>query len=79
MNAPIRSGVYALHHGTRWIYVGEASDILAQLIQHLHGDGVGITMFSGLTFSYELLSEVTRARRQAELIQYFRPICNPLI
>ncbi|PYN85256.1 MAG: hypothetical protein DMD87_23645 [Candidatus Rokuibacteriota bacterium] len=76
VNAPMQSGVYALHNGIRWIYVGETSDILAQLVQLLNGDNAFLTVFRDLTFSYELLPEVTRAWRRAELVREFRPICN---
>ena len=75
-NAPMQSGVYALHSETRWIYVGESGDILARLIQHLDGDSACIGLFRNLTFSYELLPEMVRAGRLDELITKFRPICN---
>ena len=76
VHAPMESGVYAIHNGTTWIYVGETADILAQLVQHLNGSNVCITVFPNLTFSYELLPELTRAWRLEELVREFRPVCN---
>jgi excinuclease UvrABC nuclease subunit len=35
-NAPQASGVYGLADMRQWIYVGEAVDIQAELLRHLH-------------------------------------------
>ena len=43
LNAPERSGVYALHYQTSWIYMGESANIRAQLLQHLRRDNAAIT------------------------------------
>jgi hypothetical protein len=77
LNAPAESGVYALYNKTTWVYVGESSNILAQLVQHLNGDVACITMFPDLGFSYELHRPGMRAWRLQELISEFRPVCNP--
>jgi len=76
VHAPMESGVYAIHNGSTWIYIGETGDILAQLVQHLNGDNVCIAVYPNLTFSYELLPELTRVWRLEELVREFRPICN---
>jgi len=76
-NAPKESGVYALYNGTTWVYVGESSNILAQLMQHLNGDVACITMFPRLGFSYELVRPGMRTWRMQEVISEFRPVCNP--
>ena len=76
-NAPQESGVYALRYQSTWVYVGESENIRAQLIQHLNGDNACITVYPSLTFSYELISSVTRSWRQDELVRELRPTCNP--
>lgn len=75
-NAPQESGVYSLRYQSTWVYVGESENIRAQLIQHLNGDNACITVYPSLTFSYELISPVTRSWRQDELVREFRPTCN---
>ncbi len=75
--APQQSGVYVLRSKATWVYVGEAANIRAQLIEHLNGDNVCIAVFPTLTFSYELISSMRRAWRHDELVREFRPICNP--
>jgi hypothetical protein len=77
-NAPQGAGVYALYNKTTWVYVGESSNILGQLIQHLRGDVPCISMFPHLNFSYETINvPVARAWRMKDVINEFRPICNP--
>ena len=77
LNAPERSGVYALHYQTSWIYVGESANIRAQLLQHLDGDNACIAVYPSLSFSFETIPEAVRTWRQDELIREFRPTCNP--
>ena len=79
LNAPLASGVYALHDvrsGT-CVYIGEASDILGQLIQHLRGNETCLKLFRALSFSYELISPAARSFRAAELMREMRPLCKP--
>jgi hypothetical protein len=77
LNAPERSGVYALYSKATWVYIGEGENIRAQLLQHLDGANASISVFPDLTFSYELIPPPRRAWRQEELVSGLRPICNP--
>ena len=79
IHAPMESGVYALHNGTTWIYVGETADILAQLVQHLSGNNFCLERFPNLTFSYELSPPIARTWRMSELIREFCPVCQPML
>ena len=72
----MQSGVYVLQAETTWIYVGETENVQAQLLAHLDGDNMCITMHPTLTFSYELLSPVIRKWRRDDLIREYHPICN---
>ena len=76
LNAPEQSGIYVLQADTTWIYVGETENIRAQLVAHLDGDNVCITMHPALTFSYELVPFVIRKWRRDDLVREYRPTCN---
>ena len=76
LNAPQESGVYALRHKKTWVYVGESSDVLSQLIQLLDGDNACITMFPDRTFSYELVHPVARPWRLDDVVRELRPVCK---
>lgn len=77
LSAPEESGIYVLRSETTWVYIGEAENIRARLIQHLSGDTACLSVFPRLTFSYELIIPATRAWRHEELVREFRPLCNP--
>ena len=77
LNVPERSGVYVVQSEAAWIYVGEGENIRAQLLEHLEGHNPCITVFPGLTFSYELVARAARTLRHSELVSEFRPLCNP--
>ncbi|PYN89024.1 MAG: hypothetical protein DMD87_07555 [Candidatus Rokuibacteriota bacterium] len=77
LNAPPESGVYALRSGTTWVYIGETGDVLAQLVQHLNGNNVCITMHADLSFSFELVPPIVRSWRLDDLVRELRPVCNP--
>jgi hypothetical protein len=77
LNAPHESGVYALRNKTTWVYIGESSDVLAQLVQHLDANNACIAMFPDLMFSYELVHPVVRPWRLDDVVRELRPICNP--
>ncbi len=78
LNAPQEPGIYVLQADTTWIYVGETENIRAQLVAHLDGDNLCITMHSTLRFSYELVPSVIRTWRRDDLIKAYRPTCNQL-
>ena len=68
-SAPNASGVYALFiNATRYIYIGEAKDIQARLLEHLGGDNVCITRNQPTHFAYDLVPASQRVARQDELI-----------
>ena len=79
MQAPARSGVYALYTSQQWIYVGESNDIQRRLLEHLRGDNPCITRSRPTSFSYELCDENQRVARQNQLIVELRPTCNQML
>ena len=73
-NAHEASGVYGLFSAL-WIYLGEADDIRARLLEHLAGDDPGIQDYQPSGFAFELVSLPDRSRRLAELITELQPLC----
>ena len=74
-NAPESSGVYGLFNAF-WIYLGEADNLRARLLEHLAGDDPCIVRFQPSGFAFELASPIDRRRRHDQLIKELRPLCN---
>lgn len=78
-NAPAASGVYGLSNAHQWIYVGEAANIQAELIKHLHYPGAFLREHTPSGFTYELSSPEQRIERQNQLVFELAPIGNRLV
>jgi len=74
-NAPESSGVYGLFNAF-WIYIGEAENLRARLLEHLAGNDPSIVRFQPSGFAFELASAKERRRRHEELIKELQPLCN---
>ena len=74
LNAPEASGVYGLFSAL-WIYIGEADNVRARLLEHLAGDNPGIQDYQPSGFAFELVSPPERSRRLDELITELQPLC----
>src|SRR6266436_10063241 len=61
-NAPESPGVYGLYNAF-WIYIGEAENLRARLLQHLDGDDPCIVRFQPSGFAFELTPPSERRRR----------------
>jgi hypothetical protein len=71
---PNQNGVYGLFRGNMAMYIG-SGDIRTRLLAHLNGDNPCIiqekpNQWTGETFCGGI------TRREGELIQEYRPICN---
>jgi len=75
-NAPGCSGVYALSNAREWVFIGEASDIRARLLEHLKETGTALRGRNPTGFTFEICSPADRCSRQAELVREFAPYCN---
>ena len=75
-NAPDCSGVYALSNSREWVFIGEANDIRARLMEHLGEIGTSLTARRPTGFTFEICSPATRLSRRAELVREFEPFCN---
>ncbi len=74
--APAGSGVYALFAQQRWLYIGEAEDIRAQLLRHLAGENPCIVQQAPTHFAFQSVPASDRVARQGELIAEYQPACN---
>ena len=75
-NAPDSSGVYGLSNACEWIFIGEASNIRARLIEHLTEVDTVLAGRSPTGFTFELCSPDERITRQDALVRQFEPFCN---
>ncbi len=74
-NAPESPGVYGLYNSF-WIYIGEAENLRARLLQHLGGDDPCIVHYRPSGFAYELMAPGELRRRHEHLIKELQPLCN---
>lgn len=75
-NAPESSGVYGLSNGREWIFIGEANNIRARLMEHLQETGTLLMDRMPTGFTLEECLPSHRAARQDLLIRQFEPFCN---
>lgn len=75
-NAPPASGVYGLSDARGWIYVGETSNIHAELLRHLQTPSSFLREHRPSGFTYELSTAESRIARQSRLIFELAPIGN---
>lgn len=73
---PAASGVYAIWRPDAWIYVGETTDLLVRLLEHLDGNLPCITQEQPTAFGFELVLGEYRVTRQDSLILELKPLCN---
>ncbi len=75
-NAPDVSGVYGLSNGREWVFIGEASNIRARLLEHLKEVGTPLDRRKPTGFTFEMCSSADRSSRQSALIRELAPCCN---
>jgi predicted GIY-YIG superfamily endonuclease len=75
-NAPESSGVYGLSNGREWIFIGEASNIRARLMEHLEEADTTLKHRKPTGFTFEECSPGDRVSRQDALVRQFEPFCN---
>jgi excinuclease UvrABC nuclease subunit len=72
-NAPDSSGVYGLSNSREWIFVGEANNIRAALMEHLR-EAKSLELSRRPTgFSYEISHATKRVARKNELMRELTP------
>jgi hypothetical protein len=75
-NAPASSGVYGLSNGREWIFIGEAANIRARLMEHLEETDSALTNRNPTGFTFEECPAGDRVFRQDVLVRQFEPFCN---
>jgi hypothetical protein len=76
MDIPAKSGVYGLFAFGACVYVGQSDEICASLLEHYDAERPCPKEKHLTHFIFELVSPETRARRQRDRTQTFRPCCN---
>lgn len=74
---PGQNGVYGIFWGDRAVYIG-SGDIGERMLVHIDGDNPCITKNTPDRWTGEVLSG-DPTRREGELIQEYRPICNKVV
>jgi hypothetical protein len=74
LEAPESSGVYGLYSAL-WIFIGEADNIRARLLEHLADEDSCINRRQPSGFAFELVSPEDRSHRRAELVDELEPTC----
>ena len=67
--------MYGLYNAL-WVYIGQASNLRAQMLGHLYGDNPCIVHYQPSGFAFELVSPQGRRRRFEELIRQLEPLCR---
>lgn len=75
-NAPSCSGVYALSNAREYVFIGEAGDIRARLLEHLSERGSALMARNPTGFTFEICSPADRCSRHAVLVRELAPYCN---
>lgn len=75
-NAPESSGVYGLSNGREWIFIGEANNIRARLMEHLEETDTLLMNRMPTGFTFAECSPRDRVIRQDALVRQFEPFCN---
>jgi hypothetical protein len=75
-DAPPASSAYGLADASRWIYIGETTDIQAELLRHLHNPPAFLREYLPSGFTYELSTVGHRIDRQNQLVFELEPIGN---
>ncbi|MGO9231613.1 MAG: hypothetical protein ACLQKA_20670 [Bryobacteraceae bacterium] len=75
-NAPAASGVYGISNARQWIYVGETSNIQAELRKLLQHPNPPLRDHIASGYTYELSSAEHRIERQSQLVRELHPAGN---
>ena len=75
-NAPESSGVDGLSNGSEWVFIGEASNIRARLMEHLEEANTMLAKRKPTGFAFEECPPGNRLSRQDALVRRFEPFCN---
>jgi hypothetical protein len=74
--APNSPGVYGLSNASRWIFIGEADNIRAALLEHLQRPNPAVGALGPTGFIFEVCPPPARAMRWRRLVREYSPACN---
>lgn len=68
--------MYGLSNGREWLFIGEANNIRARLLEHLERPATLLMNRVPTGFTFEECPPSDRAVRQNALIRQLEPVCN---
>lgn len=76
MYAPNQPGVYGLSNSRQWVFIGEADNLRAALLDQLDRGDEAIRRLSPTGFVFEVCHQGVRATRRDRLVTEYSPVCN---
>jgi hypothetical protein len=77
-NAPVLPGVYGISNAREWIYIGQADNIQAALLNHLRGVETPVLDRQPTGFIFEVCELALQPGRLDRLVREYNPVCNQL-
>jgi hypothetical protein len=75
-NAPEEPGVYGLCNNREWIFIAEAGNIQASLLEQLNAIQSAVSLKKPTGFTFEVCTFAATPARKRLLLNQFRPSCN---
>lgn len=74
MYAPGQSGVYGISNSRQWIFIGEADNIRAALLNQLDRGDEAVRRLEPTGFVFEVCSPTVRSSRRDRLVAEYSPL-----
>jgi excinuclease UvrABC nuclease subunit len=75
-NAPEQPGIYGICNQQEWIFIAEAVNIQASLLEQLRAVQSAVSLRKPTGFTFEVCSYADAAGRKQMLVSQFKPSCN---
>ena len=75
-HAPMAPGVYGISNAREWIFIGQAQNIQARLIDHIIENDPELMSRQPTGFVFELCGTSTQVTRRDRLVVEYAPVCN---
>lgn len=77
-HAPVACGVYGITNSREWIFIGQAYNIQAKLLEHSSETDTLLRRRQPAGFVYEVCDPSGCPTRRDRLIREYKPVANPL-
>lgn len=75
-NAPEQPGIYGLCNNREWIYISEAANIQASLLEQLNTTQSAVKLRNPTGFTFEVCPFASIPERKRSLLHKLKPCCN---